>query len=127
MSELNMQQLLDCKPQISRIDIEGKMVAGRKKPPIIGHVFVKEFSSHDRRSLIMTIAGDETRAPAAYILFGVCDAEGNRKFVEDIENGVTNESLIQSIMKMQDLVVAQMFAAVSQINTYDERAIAKNS
>lgn len=126
MSELNMQQLLECKPQISRIDIEGKMVKGEKEPPIIGHVFVREFSAHDRRSLIMTIAGDETRAPAAYIMYGVCDSDGKRKFVEDIENGVTKETLIESIMKMQDLVVAQMFAAVSKINTYDERAIAKN-
>lgn len=124
MAELSMAELFALETEVVKINIEGKKTGEQKNAPILGSIYVKEFNSRDRRKLHQLCGGDETRIPAAYIIYGVCDKNGVRKFVETEET--TLDSLIDKISGMPDLVVAQMLAAVMKVNSKDEKATAKN-
>lgn len=124
MAELSMAQLLSIPRDVIKIEIEGKKKDGDKKAPIIGEIYVTEFTSKDRRDVHKLIKGDETRIPAAYVIYGVCNKKGERKFVETDDKDI--ESLIDEIAAMPDLIVGQMLAAVMKVNSTDEKETAKN-
>lgn len=124
MAELSMEKLFGLQTKINKLEIEGQKEKGDEKPPIIGVVYVREFTSKDRRDVFAAIGGDETRIPASYIIFGVCDKDGKRKFVETDEMSL--DDLINKISEMPDMVVAQMLAAVMKANSHNEKEAAKN-
>lgn len=124
MAELSMADLFALETEVVKINIEGKKTGAQEKAPIIGSIYVKEFNSRDRRKLHELCGGDETRIPASYIIYGVCDKNGVRKFMETDE--ITLDELVTKITEMPDMVVAQMLAAVMKVNSKDEKATAKN-
>lgn len=124
MSELTLNDLFAIKPEIKKFEIEGKAKAGSTKRPIIGHVYAKEFTSRDRRKIWELIGEDESRIPAVYVIYGVCDKDGNRKFVESDE--IPIEELVERVANLPDMHLAQMLTAVNDVNKNDEKTTAKN-
>lgn len=118
VKELSIEELLSFETAINKVELTDQ------SGEVIGAIYVKEFTSRDRKILSKIVNSDETRIPAAYIICGICDKDGNKKFQEN--ESTTVDDMVEKILTMPDKIVGQLLAAVMSINKNDERQTAKN-